>query len=62
MPTNPSIIPNAGRPYRADTTDGVHHGWDLMSPVGTPVRSMAQGIVIRIVSDFSWARFDALKK
>jgi murein DD-endopeptidase MepM/ murein hydrolase activator NlpD len=62
MPTNPSIIPNAGRPYRSDTTDGIHHGWDLMSPIGTPVRAMADGVVIRIVDNFSWSYFDQIKK
>jgi len=26
---NPSKVPNAGRPYRAQYTDGIHHGWDV---------------------------------
>ncbi|MDD5213264.1 MAG: M23 family metallopeptidase [Candidatus Gracilibacteria bacterium] len=54
-----SEIPNAGRPYRADTTDGIHHGWDVLAPKYTPVRSLADGIIIRIVHDF---KFEDLKK
>ncbi|MDD4151457.1 MAG: M23 family metallopeptidase [Candidatus Gracilibacteria bacterium] len=54
-----SIIPGAGRPYRADTTDGIHHGWDVLAPLYTPVRSLADGIIIRVIKDF---KFDDLKK
>lgn len=54
-----STIPGAWRPYRADTTDGIHHWWDVMAPLYTPVRSLADWIIIRIVKDF---KFDDLKK
>jgi hypothetical protein len=26
-------IPNAGRPYRAEYTDGIHRGWDIDAPI-----------------------------
>ncbi len=53
--TGRSEIPNAGRPYRADTTDGIHHWWDNLAPKYTPVRSLADGIIIRIVN---WFKFE----
>lgn len=62
LPTKDNIIPGAGRPYRKDTTDGIHHGWDIMAPFGTPVRALSKGKIIRIVNDWSWAKFDTLKK
>lgn len=52
-------IPNAGRPYRADTTDGIHHGWDVVAPLYTPVRALADGMVIRVINNF---KFEDLKK
>lgn len=60
MPTRPSKLPNAGRPFRADTTDGIHHGWDIDAPIGTPVRAMSDGVIVRILSDFSWADFSKI--
>lgn len=62
MPENYPYIPNGGRPYRKDTTDGIHHGWDLLAPVGTPVRAVADGVVVRVVSGFAWRDFDRLSK
>lgn len=32
LPTRSILMPNAPRPYRRDTTDGIHHGWDVMAP------------------------------
>ena len=61
VPTKPNIIPGAGRPYRKDTTDGIHHGWDVLAPYGTPVRALAKGIVVRVKSDWRWADFDRIK-
>jgi len=29
LPTNFNHLPNSPRPYRSDTTDGIHHGWDF---------------------------------
>ncbi|MDQ1343495.1 MAG: Peptidase protein [Patescibacteria group bacterium] len=33
MPTDYPFIPGSMRPYRRDTTDGIHHGWDIMAAV-----------------------------
>lgn len=60
MPTEFPDIPGGGRPYRKDVTDGIHHGWDLMSPVGTPVRAVGDGVVVRVVSGFAWRDFDRI--
>lgn len=62
IPTEYPFIPGSGRPYRKDTTDGIHHGWDLLAPVGTPVRSVGYGEVVRVVSGFAWRDFDRLVK
>jgi len=40
LPTNPSHMPNAARPFRAVTTDAIHHGWDFYVSEGTPVRAI----------------------
>lgn len=42
LPTNSSHLPNAARPFRAGTTDGVHHGWDFYVSEGTPVRAIEE--------------------
>ena len=60
LPTKPVLIPNAPRPYRRDTTDGIHHGWDIMSPQGTPVQALGNGIIVRIVNNFTWNNFDKI--
>lgn len=60
MPTEFPDIPGGGRPYRKDVTDGIHHGWDLMSPIGTPVRAVGDGVVVRVVSGFAWRDFDRI--
>lgn len=62
LPSKEVLIPGAGRPYRRDTTDGIHHGWDIMAPFGTPVQSLAEGKIIRIKNNWSWDDFNALKK
>ena len=43
MPSKASRLPNAPRSYRS----GTHRGIDFFSNWGTPVRSVADGIVIR---------------
>lgn len=55
-------MPGARRPYRIATTDGIHHGWDILAPYGTPVRSLAKGTVINIISDWKWSDFRKLKR
>ncbi|MCK9273117.1 M23 family metallopeptidase [Candidatus Gracilibacteria bacterium] len=62
LPTSKTLIPNASRGYRKDTTDGVHHGYDILAPRGTPVQALGNGVIVRIVRDFSWGNFDKIKK
>lgn len=61
LPNNAILIPGASRSYRRDTTDGIHHGWDIMAPYGTPVQSLAKGKIIRIINNWSWEDFKRLK-
>lgn len=62
LPTKDNRLPGTGRPYRRDTTDGIHHGWDIMAPVGTPVQALSKGKIIRIVHGWKWGDFDSLKR
>ena len=55
-------IPNAGRPYRASYTDWIHHGWDVMAPLGTKVQSLAYGKIIRIVRNFKFSDLNKIKR
>ena len=48
FPSRPSRLPNAPRSYRS----GIHRGIDFFSNWGTPVRAVAEGIIIR--SDLSY--------
>jgi len=52
-----SKIPNAWRPYRATYTDGIHHGWDIDAPLGTPVVALDDGIIVRVRDGFVAADF-----
>ncbi|MCH8518463.1 M23 family metallopeptidase [Candidatus Gracilibacteria bacterium] len=45
-------VPNAGRPYREGYTDGVHHGWDIDAPLGTPIVALDDGIIVRVRDGF----------
>jgi hypothetical protein len=54
MPEKDSFLPNSSRPFRADTTDGVHHGWDFYTAKGAPVLAVEEGQIIHIKRDFSW--------
>jgi murein DD-endopeptidase MepM/ murein hydrolase activator NlpD len=60
LPTNPSHLPNASRPFRADTTDGVHHGWDFYVNEGTPVRAIEDGTIMHVKRDFTWSEMEHL--
>ena len=60
--TGLNVIPNADRHYRKAYTDGIHHGWDIMAPVWTPVSAIDDGIIIRVVSDFEYADIANIKK
>ncbi|HBB27422.1 TPA: hypothetical protein DCZ36_02925 [Candidatus Gracilibacteria bacterium] len=62
LPQKDKLIPGALRSYRKDTTDGIHHGWDIMAPTGTPVQALSKGRVIRVVNDWNWNKFRVIKK
>jgi murein DD-endopeptidase MepM/ murein hydrolase activator NlpD len=47
-------LPNAPRPFRANSTDGIHHGWDFYVHQGTPVRAIEEGTIFHVKRDFSW--------
>ena len=53
VPTRASRLPNAPRTYRS----GIHRGIDFFSNWGTPVRSVAAGVVVR--SDLGYKEIDA---
>ncbi|MCD5380499.1 M23 family metallopeptidase [Candidatus Gracilibacteria bacterium] len=57
-----NVIPNADRSYRKDYTDGIHHGWDIMAPQGTPVSAIDDGIIIRVVRDFEYEDISNIKR
>lgn len=64
VPLGLNIIPWAGRPYRRDTTDGIHHGWDIYASIGTPVVALDDWYILRKVSAFDendFARIDRSK-
>jgi murein DD-endopeptidase MepM/ murein hydrolase activator NlpD len=48
LPTDPDLLPNAPRDYRA----GWHEGIDFPADPGTPVQAVAAGTVIRSDTDF----------
>jgi murein DD-endopeptidase MepM/ murein hydrolase activator NlpD len=66
IPTDPSLLPNAPREFRA----GWHEGIDFPARAGTPVHAVAAGTVVRVDRDFvDWDRatrdaalYDALQR
>jgi murein DD-endopeptidase MepM/ murein hydrolase activator NlpD len=53
LPTEPELLPNAPRDFRA----GWHEGIDFPAPRGTAVRAIAAGTVMRVDRDFTdWSR------
>ena len=53
LPTDPALMPNAPRDFRA----GWHEGIDFPAERGTPVHAVASGTVVRIDHDFmDWSR------
>ncbi len=42
LPEKDTHLPNSPRPFRADVTDGIHHGWDFYVNQGTPVRAVEE--------------------
>lgn len=59
---NISKFPNWGRPYRANYTNAVHEGWDIDAPNNTPVISIDDGIVLKVVRDFSFGDLKKIQK
>ncbi len=53
-------IPNSPRPYRADYTDGIHHGWDIGAPIGTDIVALDDGVIVRVVALFSPSDFSRI--
>lgn len=49
-----NVIPNAGRPYRSNYTDWIHHWWDIISPEWTTVSAIDDWVIIRVVEDFDF--------
>lgn len=60
LPTKATHLPNAPRPFRAGTTDAVHHGWDFYANEGTPVRAIEDGTIMHVKRDFSWDEMNHL--
>ncbi len=60
VPTHASYLPGSSRPFRADNTDGVHHGWDFYTADNTPVRAVEDGVIIHVKRDFDWSEMDHL--
>lgn len=51
VPTDPILLPNSERSYRA----GVHEGIDFAAATGTPVLAAADGVIVRIDHDYTEA-------
>ncbi|MDD2486893.1 MAG: M23 family metallopeptidase [Candidatus Gracilibacteria bacterium] len=62
IPTQKTLIPNAGRGYRKDVTDGIHHGYDILAPKGYPVQALGDGVIVKIKRDFAWGNFSRIKR
>lgn len=60
LPTKSNFLPNAARPFRAGTTDAIHHGWDFYVGEGTPVRAIEEGTIIHVKRDFTWKEMNSL--
>lgn len=48
LPDDPELLPNAARAYRA----GWHEGIDFPAREGTPVHSVARGVVVRVDREY----------
>jgi len=57
-----NVIPNAGRPYRNEYTDWIHHWWDIIAPKWTPVSAIDDWVIIRVVENFDFEDISNMKK
>lgn len=55
-----SHLPNALRLYRSSYTDGIHHGWDVPGEKWEQTIALDQGIITRVVDNFTQANFDTI--
>jgi len=55
LPTDPSLLPNAPRDFRA----GWHEGIDFPARTGTPVHAVAAGTILRVDREFADWDLDA---
>lgn len=60
LPDKDTYLPNSPRPFRADSTDGVHHGWDFYTEKGDQVLAVESGTIVHIKRDFSWSEMNHL--
>lgn len=60
LPEKDTHLPNSARPFRADVTDGIHHGWDFYVNQWTPVLAIEEGRIVHLKRDFSWKEMDHL--
>ncbi len=60
LPSQATHLPNSPRPFRAESTDGVHHGFDFYTAEGTPVKAIEDGTIIHVKRDFSWNEMNHL--
>lgn len=62
MPKTAIKIPNSGRWYRSDYTDGIHHGWDIDWNFWEKVIALDDWIIVRVISWFDFYDLNAIKK
>lgn len=55
-----SKVPNSGRPYRQEYTDGIHHGWDVDGDYGEKAIALDDGIIVRVVDNFDESDFSRI--
>lgn len=54
-------VPNSKRPYRESYTDWIHHWWDIDAPKWTKVVALDDGVIIRVVDNFSFSDLEKIK-
>ncbi len=55
LPTKKTKLPNSSRPYRAGYTDWIHNWWDIDAKYWTPVQSIDDAVVVKIVNGFKFS-------